>query len=138
MNIDQFIDLFNNFVVWTITLVAFICYAVLIDLSIFSRNNEDRYARIMSWSLSLRILISSLPLLGLLGTIIGLMDTFFALSLSNELELQELMASGISDAMFTTQLGLTMAIPGMIFYMYLQHIHKKFLLSTQIQNTRFL
>ncbi len=129
MNIDEFIALFNNAIVWAITTIAFICYSVLIDLCFLSRKKSDRYRRIESWNTSLSILITSLPLLGLLGTITGLMKTFFTLSLSGNLELQELMANGISDAMFTTQLGLTMAIPGMILYMNLQAEYKKHILE---------
>ena len=134
MNIDDIIILIDNTIVWAISIVALVCYTVLIELCFLTRHQEDRFDKIISWNPSLSILLTALPLLGLLGTITGLMETFFALSLSGEMELQELMASGISDAMFTTQLGLTLAIPGMILYAYLQRINNKHALLSNSTN----
>lgn len=54
------------------------------------------------------------PLLGLLGTVMGMIETFDALA-DNVLYSQSGgIASGISAALLTTELGLVIAVPGLI------------------------
>ncbi len=53
------------------------------------------------------------PLLGLLGTVIGMIETFEVISLFGTGNAKA-MASGISVALVTTQTGLLVAIPGML------------------------
>ncbi len=62
----------------------------------------------------LSILITVAPLMGLLGTVMGMLTTFKGLSVGNG-KIIELVASGISEALITTQTGLIIAIPGYIF-----------------------
>jgi biopolymer transport protein ExbB len=66
-------------------------------------------------------LISSVStLLGLLGTILGLINAFEAVAISAEaLGKTELLAKGIYEAMITTAAGLFVAIPTVIAYHYL-------------------
>ncbi len=61
------------------------------------------------------------PLLGLLGTVLGMIDSFFSLSRvsfiaeqSSKITLS--LAGGISSALITTALGLIVTIPSIIFY----------------------
>lgn len=58
-------------------------------------------------------------LLGLLGTVIGLVDTFQAIGAVEGSQKQLLLSSGISTAMNTTAFGLVVAIPCMLVYGYL-------------------
>jgi biopolymer transport protein ExbB/TolQ len=58
-------------------------------------------------------------LIGLLGTIQGLIMSFNAVSFADPAQKQTLLAQGISMAMNTTALGLTVAIPVMIIYAFL-------------------
>jgi biopolymer transport protein ExbB len=58
------------------------------------------------------------PLLGLLGTVWGMMQSFNVIALSPAMGRAELMAGGISIAMITTAAGLAIAIPALIFYLY--------------------
>jgi biopolymer transport protein ExbB len=58
------------------------------------------------------------PLLGLLGTVVGMIRSFNAIATSDAMGRPELLASGISQALLTTAAGLTVAIPALIFYMY--------------------
>ncbi len=58
-------------------------------------------------------------LVGLLGTIQGLILSFEAVSFADPSQKQELLAQGISMAMNTTALGLSVAIPVMITYAFL-------------------
>ena len=56
------------------------------------------------------ILASSAPLIGLLGTVAGMLRTFDGLSMQDTYKM-DLVAGGISQALVTTQAGLLIAIP---------------------------
>ena len=58
------------------------------------------------------VLIS--PLLGLLGTVIGMIETFDSLGDMSLYSQSGGIAGGISQALFTTQMGLAVSIPGLI------------------------
>jgi biopolymer transport protein ExbB len=59
------------------------------------------------------------PLLGLLGTAMGMIQAFNAVALSDAAGRQELLAKGISQALLNTAFGLVIAIPAQSFYFYL-------------------
>lgn len=61
---------------------------------------------------TIAVLAAVAPLLGLLGTVTGMMATFDAISLFGTGN-PKAMAGGISEAMITTQSGLLAAIPGL-------------------------
>jgi biopolymer transport protein ExbB len=58
------------------------------------------------------------PLLGLLGTVTGMIETFRVITLYGTGD-PRLMSSGISEALITTELGLAVAIPIMLFHTFL-------------------
>ena len=58
------------------------------------------------------------PLLGLLGTVWGMMQAFNVIAVSPAMGRAELLAGGISVALITTAAGLFVAIPAMIIYLY--------------------
>lgn len=58
-------------------------------------------------------------LIGLLGTVVGLITAFRAVSFADVAQKQTLLAEGISIAMTATMLGLMFAIPLMIAYSFL-------------------
>lgn len=60
-------------------------------------------------------------LAGLLGTIIGLIDSFAAVSNSNPVEKAALLSHGISMAMYATAYGLMVAIPALAAFAVLQN-----------------
>jgi biopolymer transport protein ExbB len=60
-------------------------------------------------------------LAGLLGTIIGLIDSFQAVANSNPAEKATLLSQGISMAMHATAYGLIMAIPALVMFAVLQN-----------------
>ena len=60
-------------------------------------------------------------LAGLLGTIIGLIDSFQAVANSNPVEKAALLSNGISMAMHATAYGLIMAIPALVMFAVLQN-----------------
>jgi biopolymer transport protein ExbB len=65
-------------------------------------------------------LVAAAPLLGLLGTVLGMLQTFFGISTSGGGETAGVVASGISEALVTTQTGLTVALPGLFLVMVIQ------------------
>ena len=67
---------------------------------------------------AIAILAAVAPLLGLLGTVIGMMDTFHVISLFGTGNVKGL-SGGISRALITTQSGLVVAIPGLFLSGYL-------------------
>ena len=59
-------------------------------------------------------IVSVAPLLGLLGTVIGMIETFDSLGDMSLFSQSGGIAGGISQALITTQMGLAVAIPGLI------------------------
>jgi len=79
------------------------------------------------------------PLLGLLGTVSGMVKAFTAIALKGTGDPQ-LLAGGISEALLTTVIGLTISIPTMIGYQYFVskvdgHVTEIQQVSTEIVNT---
>jgi biopolymer transport protein ExbB len=58
------------------------------------------------------------PMLGLLGTVTGMMKSFSGLSKIGQAA-HDLLAYGIAEALITTVMGLLVAIPSLIFYNYM-------------------
>ncbi len=58
------------------------------------------------------------PLLGMLGTVTGIIRSFNAIANSDALGRPELLASGIGEALITTAAGLFVAIPALVCHMY--------------------
>jgi len=59
------------------------------------------------------------PLLGLLGTVLGMIGAFNAIADANAMGRPELLASGIGQALLTTAAGLGVAIPALVAHMLL-------------------
>lgn len=68
------------------------------------------------FSVLVRVVILIAPLLGLLGTVIGMIETFDSLATMTLYSQSGGIAGGISQALFTTQMGLTVAIPGLLVH----------------------
>lgn len=64
-----------------------------------------------------KVLAATAPLLGLLGTVIGMINTFQAITLFGTGDPQ-IMAGGISEALVTTVLGLIAAIPLLLLHAF--------------------
>lgn len=64
----------------------------------------------------MRICVSAAPLVGLLGTVTGMLATFGALATgSGGKQTMAQIADGISEALITTETGLVIALPGLFF-----------------------
>lgn len=99
--------------------------AVLRGLGIFHR--QERFRRrflddafseyndeIERFAILVRSIVILAPLLGLLGTVSGMIEMFDALPESAFYAQSGGIAGGISKALFTTQMGLAVAVPGMV------------------------
>lgn len=73
---------------------------------------HDLLARYIPW---LATIGSVSPLLGLLGTVLGVMDAFIGIAVSGAGNLAAV-APGVAEALITTVLGLAVAIPAVIAY----------------------
>lgn len=91
--------------------------------------SQDEYdAALTSNFTALYIIYSNAPYVGLLGTVVGIMLTFYDMGQSGSISASEIM-TGLSLALKATALGLTVAIPTLIIYNALQR--KVNVLSTQ-------
>ena len=83
----------------------------IIDAGERVTNSLRKYLRIMNG-------ISTVsPLLGLLGTVLGMIRCFNTISRADAMGRSELLAGGIGEALLTTAAGLCVAIPAMIAYL---------------------
>lgn len=100
----------NSIICWSIIVLALFCYQQLFHqyLLLGNSNGADTGAEHTQHEFT-SILIGALPLLGLFGTIVGLLECFAGIA--SQGANSQLMSSGISDALLTTQLGLVCAVP---------------------------
>lgn len=80
---------------------------------------------VMKRTATLAALANIATLLGLLGTIVGLIDAFKALETATPDKRQEMLARGISLAMNTTAFGLIVAIPTLFGHLLLSNMSRK-------------
>jgi biopolymer transport protein ExbB len=83
----------------------------------------------------LTILTGITPLLGLLGTVMGMLTTFSQMNESSTQTI-DLMAGGISEALITTQMGLVIAVPALFMIMLIQDKRSKLSLFFQQLESR--
>lgn len=69
--------------------------------------------RLERYLTAIKVLAAVAPLLGLLGTVTGMINTFQVITVFGTGD-PRLMAGGISEALITTQLGLAVAIPVLV------------------------
>lgn len=72
----------------------------------------------------LAALVAAAPLLGLMGTVFGMIKTFNAVSMQGG-QTSELVAGGISQALITTQVGLVAAVPGTFCLAHLRRLYRR-------------
>ncbi|RKZ38103.1 MAG: MotA/TolQ/ExbB proton channel family protein, partial [Gammaproteobacteria bacterium] len=77
------------------------------------------------------------PLLGLLGTVTGMIRMFSAIGevgLGNPMVL----SSGLSEALVTTAAGLFVAIPAFVFYRYFRGVVDELVLSMELEALKMI
>ncbi len=115
-----------NVIGWSLMLYKFIDYIRLRSrVSFIAQKIKEGSMSLDEWILdrerglnTIKIIASISPLLGLLGTVVGVLNAFDKISQTG-LEDPNIFASGISVALITTVAGLIVAIPHYIGYNYL-------------------
>lgn len=74
----------------------------------------EEYREVRRFGVTISTIVMVAPLLGLLGTVIGMIETFDSLADMSLYSQSGGIAGGISQALFTTQMGLAVSIPGLI------------------------
>jgi len=83
------------------------------DMEIFK---HDVLSHIKSRKILITTLVTTAPLVGLLGTVSGMLKTFRGLNTGRG-DTFDLVAAGISEAMITTETGLLVAVPATFLIM---------------------
>lgn len=78
----------------------------------------DENQKLDSWMVVLTIAIAGGPFIGLLGTVLGVMNTFGGVAMAGDVNVNAI-APGIAAALLATIAGLTCAIPSLFGYNYL-------------------
>jgi biopolymer transport protein ExbB len=85
---------------------------------------------------TISVLAAIAPLLGLLGTVTGMINTFQIITLFGAGD-PRTMSGGISEALITTQLGLSVAIPLMLLHHFLERRVESLINDMEEKATRF-
>ena len=118
----------------------------LLDNKKLNENEKDANKDLIIYSLikkkqfllpTLEIIANVSPLLGLLGTVIGMIETFQAITLFGTGD-PKLMAGGISQALVTTVLGLLVAIPTTLLHSFTASSAKGIISVLEEQSTGIL
>ncbi|MEM7308199.1 MAG: MotA/TolQ/ExbB proton channel family protein [Planctomycetota bacterium] len=92
----------------------------------------EREVRRLSANLRPLVVVGMIaPLLGLLGTVWGMIEAFSSIALQDGLGKPELLASGISQALITTAAGLAIAIPAQAIYYFFRGRIDRFVRSSE-------
>lgn len=87
---------------------------------------------------ALATIASAAPLLGLLGTVVGMIDIFGSQSTQGTSANPVQLAHGISMALYNTAFGLIVAIPAMMVWRYLRARVDAYVLGLELDADRFL
>ena len=90
------------------------------EFAILHRMQDDTQDEFRQQRVALGSMIAAAPLLGLLGTVSGLVRTFDSLSARSGQNSMEGLAGGISEVLVATESGLVVAIPALLI-VYLAH-----------------
>ncbi|MBK2000478.1 TonB-system energizer ExbB [Campylobacter sp. LH-2024] len=104
-------------------IMAFIALWCVIERLLFFRKinftnykNQEEFDNAISENLTtIYIIYSNAPYIGLLGTVIGIMVTFYEMGLAGNIDVKSIVI-GLSLALKATALGLLVAIPTLIAY----------------------
>ncbi len=93
------------------------------DLARLRALQAEVSARFAQDSIVIQVFVAAAPLLGLLGTVMGMVGTFDSLASHSGTGSSNGLAEGISMALITTETGLAIAIPATVLMYY---AHRQF------------
>ena len=94
--------------------------------------------RLERYLVALATIASAAPLLGLLGTVIGMIEIFGSQAPTGSAGNPAQLAHGISMALYNTAFGLIVAIPALIFWRYFRARVDGYLLTLELASERFM
>jgi biopolymer transport protein ExbB len=83
---------------------------------------------------TLGTIASLAPLMGLFGTVVGMIELFGGSSTANPGQL----AHGISVALYNTGFGLAVAMPALVFYRHFRALVDSFIVDMELQAVKFV
>ncbi|EAH5341496.1 TonB-system energizer ExbB [Campylobacter jejuni] len=104
-------------------IMAFLAFWCVVERMLFFRKinfknyeNQEQFDDAISENLTtIYIIYSNAPYIGLLGTVIGIMVTFYEMGLAGNIDVKSIIV-GLSLALKATALGLLVAIPALMAY----------------------
>ena len=103
-----------------------------LEINLVNQNNKlNKYGNIFNLTVGIS------PLLGLLGTVLGLMNSFSFIDLGNVGINSKEVTGGISEALVSTAYGLIIAIFTIVFLSYFNSCRKNEIISLRVFGTRF-
>ena len=104
----------------------------VLEINLVNQNNKlNKYGNILNLSVGI------CPLLGLLGTVLGLMNSFSFIDLGNVGVNSKEVTGGISEALVSTAYGLIIAIFTIVFLSYFNSCRKNEIISLRDFGTKF-
>ncbi|MGI7900834.1 TonB-system energizer ExbB [Campylobacter coli] len=118
--LKDYIDLIIFIILGVMAFIAFWCVIerVLFFRKIDFKNyeNQEQFDDAISENLTtIYIIYSNAPYIGLLGTVVGIMITFYEMGIAGNIDVKSIVV-GLSLALKATALGLLVAIPALIAY----------------------
>lgn len=95
----------------------------LIEEAMFEKMLEAKF-RLNRWLPFIAVTAACAPLLGLLGTVTGIISTFKLMTVFGSGDVK-MLSSGISEALITTEFGLYIAIPAVMMHAFLSRKAKR-------------
>ncbi|EOI2816099.1 TonB-system energizer ExbB [Campylobacter coli] len=118
--LKDYIDLIIFIILGVMAFIAFWCVIerVLFFRKIDFKNyeNQEQFDDAISENLTtIYIIYSNAPYIGLLGTVVGIMITFYEMGIAGNIDVKSIVV-GLSLALKATALGLLVAIPALMVY----------------------
>ena len=85
---------------------------------------------------TLGTIASLAPLMGLFGTVVGMIEIFGAQNATGTNPAQ--LAHGISVALYNTGFGLAIAMPALVFYRHFRALVDSFIIDMELQSVKFV
>jgi biopolymer transport protein ExbB len=124
-------------------LLSIVAVAIAVERHlVYKKLNIDRYLDMKSLELALTEKLhfiatigSNAPYIGLLGTVLGIMLTFYTMGKEGFMDSGKIMV-GLSLALKATAAGLLVAIPSVVLYNFLVRRAKVLMMQWEIKNGR--
>lgn len=136
-------DAIDYGIIGFLTLLSFIAVAIAVERHLVFRNIRpadfrDKKSLELELTKKLHIIAtigSNAPYIGLLGTVLGIMLTFYTIGKDGLMDTNNIMA-GLALALKATAVGLLVAIPSVVLYNFLLRKVKVIVMRWEIESSR--